>query len=118
MQPMSVALLEMFVLSKPYFDRQGLILAVDDGQPVGFAHAGFGPGPTGDSLSTDIGVICMLATQPHPDEEAVEAAGATLRELLAGPRRWSSVPVPLPALPVLLGTLWRLRSARHPDGRC
>jgi ribosomal protein S18 acetylase RimI-like enzyme len=72
MQPMSVALLEMFVFSKPYFDREGLIVAVEERRPIGFAHAGFGPSRAGDALSTDIGVICMLTTQPHPDEATIE----------------------------------------------
>ena len=43
MQPMTSALLEACVFSKPYFDREGLIIAVDDGRTVGFAHAAFGP---------------------------------------------------------------------------
>lgn len=73
MQPMSVALLEMFVLSKPYFDRHGLIVAVADRKPIGFAHAGFGPSRNGDSLSTDIGVTCLVATQPHEHEKMIEA---------------------------------------------
>ena len=66
MQPMSVTLLEMFALSKPYFDRQGLIVAVDEGRPIGFAHAGFGPNRTNDALSHDIGVICMLVAERIP----------------------------------------------------
>ena len=43
MQPMTAALLEELVLSKPYFDPQGLIVATDGNHPVGFAHAAFGP---------------------------------------------------------------------------
>ena len=43
MQPMSTAVFERFVLSKPTFDRQGLVVAVDEDKIVGFAHAGFGP---------------------------------------------------------------------------
>jgi hypothetical protein len=35
MQPMSVAILDRLILSKPYFDRQGLIVAVEDEQPIG-----------------------------------------------------------------------------------
>ena len=42
-QPLSVDLLEQYVFAKLYFDYQGLILACDDGEAVGFAHAGFGP---------------------------------------------------------------------------
>ncbi len=72
MQPLSVSLLEMFVLSKPYFDRNGLIVAVDDGRPVGFAHAGFGPNRTNDQLSTDVGVICLVVTEPHAEEAVLQ----------------------------------------------
>ena len=42
-QPMTSALLEACVFSKPYFDREGLLVAVDGARVVGFAHAGFGP---------------------------------------------------------------------------
>jgi GNAT superfamily N-acetyltransferase len=71
MQPISHLLLEMFVLSKPYFDREGLTVAVDDGQVIGFAHAGFGPNATGSELSTNIGLICLLAVRPHPQRPQI-----------------------------------------------
>ena len=35
--------LERFAYSKPFFDPDGLIVAVDGEQRVGFVHAGFGP---------------------------------------------------------------------------
>ena len=47
MQPMSIAVLERYVLSKPTFDPQGLIVATDEDKLVGFAHAGFGPDEQG-----------------------------------------------------------------------
>jgi GNAT superfamily N-acetyltransferase len=78
MQPISNLLLEMFVLSKPYFDRDGLIVAADEtGRAIGFAHGGFGPNADGSDMSTDIGLICMLVVQRH--EQRVEI----MRELLA-----------------------------------
>jgi hypothetical protein len=40
MQPMSAGLFERLVLSKPYFDRDGLILAVNDDRIVGFVCFG------------------------------------------------------------------------------
>ncbi len=40
---LSPALWELEVFSKPYFDRDGLILALRDDSPVGFVHAGFAP---------------------------------------------------------------------------
>jgi ribosomal protein S18 acetylase RimI-like enzyme len=59
-QPMSVDLFSSLVLSKPYFENDGLIVAEEDDAIVGFVHAGFGPTPARDDLSTDVGVICML----------------------------------------------------------
>lgn len=65
MQPMSAALLEQLVLSKPYFDREGLIVATDEDRAVGFVHAGFGPTDDEQNISTDFGVTCMLLVHPH-----------------------------------------------------
>jgi ribosomal protein S18 acetylase RimI-like enzyme len=56
--------LEHHVLAKPYFDRAGLMVAVEDGRPVGFAHAGFGPDAAGAALSTAAGVTCVLGVRP------------------------------------------------------
>ena len=71
MQPISNILLEMFVLSKPYFDRHGLIVAVDDDRVVGFAHAGFGPNGDRSRLSHDIGVLCVLIAANHPQRPEI-----------------------------------------------
>jgi ribosomal protein S18 acetylase RimI-like enzyme len=60
MQPMSSGLFEQLVFSKPYFDHDGLILALQDGHPIGFAHAGFGPNEAEDALSTDMGTTYLL----------------------------------------------------------
>jgi len=60
LQPITVDLLEQLVLAKLYFDYEGLILAWQDDQPVGFAHAGFGPNEQQDALSTDRGVVNMI----------------------------------------------------------
>jgi ribosomal protein S18 acetylase RimI-like enzyme len=78
---MSVALLDEYVLSKPYFDRHGLIVAVDDcvegePNPVGFVHGGFGPNERGDKLDAETGVIAMLMCHPLETRAEVE------RELL------------------------------------
>lgn len=68
MQPMSALLFERFVLSKPYFERDGLIVAAAaDGKLFGFAHAGFGPTADGQSLSRERGVTCLLMTRPEAD---------------------------------------------------
>jgi GNAT superfamily N-acetyltransferase len=60
MQPMSADLFEQFVLAKPYFDNQGLIVAVDDGRPIGFVHAAFGPTDAEAHVSHAFGVTCLL----------------------------------------------------------
>jgi len=61
---MSVELFEQLVLSRPYFENQGLIVALDDDRVVGFAHAGFGPTDNESSLSHRYGVICLLLLRP------------------------------------------------------
>ena len=69
----SVLLLDDFVLSKPYFDRKGLIIALDDNRPVGFVHAAFGPNDTLDDLDRRRGVIAMLMTVEHDDVDEIGA---------------------------------------------
>jgi hypothetical protein len=65
MQPMTAALLEELVFSKQFFEREGLIVALDGARPVGFVHAGFGSKENGADLDPTIGVIAMLMTIPH-----------------------------------------------------
>ncbi len=81
---MSAYLFERSVLSKPFFDRNGLIVAEHDGKRVGFVHAGFEPQTDGASLDERLGVICMLMVSPESDGEAtlaglMDAAEAYLR---------------------------------------
>lgn len=71
LQPVSPDLLEQLVFAKLYFDYDGLILAHDDGRPVGFAHAGFGPNETRSWISTETGVTCLILTHPDCDEDEV-----------------------------------------------
>ncbi len=59
-QPISTQVLEELVFSKPYFDNQGLILAIDDKTPVGFVHAGFGATDDEKHISHLFGATCML----------------------------------------------------------
>jgi len=73
----SPSLLEQHVFSKPYFDREGLLVAVENDRPIGFVHAGFGPLEDGSDLNRKTGVICLLMVTPRDDREAVA------RELLA-----------------------------------
>ena len=71
MQPMTAALLEAAVFSKPYFDRHGLIVALDDGRAVGFAHAAFGPTADRSALDTSRGTVLLVVVVPHPDADAI-----------------------------------------------
>jgi GNAT superfamily N-acetyltransferase len=72
-QPMTTSLLERMVFSKPYFDEDGLIVATDDDQPVGFGHAGFGPTEDESALDYEFGASIMIVVSPHPDEAAIGA---------------------------------------------
>jgi GNAT superfamily N-acetyltransferase len=72
-QSVSVDLLEQFVFSRLYFDRDGLQLAWDDDRPVGFAHAGFGPDETESRVVTDLGTTCLILTRPDCDQVEVAA---------------------------------------------
>jgi len=76
MQPMSMAVLERYVLSKPVFDRQGLIIAHEADKVVGFAHAGFGPSEDQNGLSMERGVTSLVMLRP-------EVESAVAGELLA-----------------------------------
>jgi ribosomal protein S18 acetylase RimI-like enzyme len=85
MQPISALLLEQFLFSKPYFDPAGLIVALEDGKRVGFAHAGFGPNEEGAALSFDMGTtyLLMLAggvNNPALADELLARCEAYLRE--------------------------------------
>jgi ribosomal protein S18 acetylase RimI-like enzyme len=56
---------EAYVLSKRYFDREGLFLAEENGSVIGCAHAGFGADESGQGLDTAQGVICMIMVMPQ-----------------------------------------------------
>lgn len=56
--------LENYVFAKSYFDRAGLIVAVEDGKHVGFAHAGFGPNEAQTALCMATGVVCAIGVRP------------------------------------------------------
>jgi ribosomal protein S18 acetylase RimI-like enzyme len=74
LQAMSAALFEELVLSKPYFDNAGLILALDDDAPVAFVHAGFGPSADGSTLSYERGVISMLIVRSEYRRQGIGQA--------------------------------------------
>jgi len=83
-QPMSAALWEQYILAKPYFDSQGLIVAADGARPIGFVHAGFGPTENGDQLDQSRGVICRLLVGPHEDRPVI------MEELLSAAEHYLS----------------------------
>jgi ribosomal protein S18 acetylase RimI-like enzyme len=85
MQPMSAGLFEQFVTSKQYFEPEGLIVAVREGAPVGFVHAGFGPSDDEMSLSFDLGATYLLMLRDDQRDaeladELLARAEAYLRE--------------------------------------
>jgi GNAT superfamily N-acetyltransferase len=71
MQTVSAGILEQFVFSKPYFDPEGLIVAVDDGTPVGYAHASFGPDESLSALDTSMGTTQILMLRPEHRNEGL-----------------------------------------------
>lgn len=75
---MTPQLLEKHVFSKPWFDREGLILACDGARPVGFVHAGFGADCEHRDLDCSQGTTCLLLVAPHEDRATIAA------ELMAG----------------------------------
>jgi ribosomal protein S18 acetylase RimI-like enzyme len=84
MQPMSPGVLERFVLSKPTFDRQGLIVACEGSKIIGFAHAGFGTSADHTTSSTDVGVICLVMTRSEADPDVAAALLARSEAYLRG----------------------------------
>lgn len=56
---------EVLIFSQPYFDPNGLIVAVEDDEVVGFALAGFGPNDELSGLDYAHGVICAVIVHPN-----------------------------------------------------
>ena len=79
-QPMSADLFGQLVLAKPYFDNAGLIVAEDDGEPVGFAHASFGPDDAERRVVTDLGVTCLVMVRANYQRQGVGAELLTRSE--------------------------------------
>jgi hypothetical protein len=93
-QNISLALFERLVLDKPFFDRQGLLVAEEQGHPIGFVQAGFGSAEDGSKLDPRRGAIFAFSVARHDNEGAIalqliaaaenylQAAGAV--EVVAG----------------------------------
>ena len=85
LRALDVNLLDELVFSKSYFDPHGLFIAVDDGRPVGFAHAGFGPAEDLSHLDERCGVVSMLVIEERIDKavlgvQLLQRCEAYLRE--------------------------------------
>lgn len=72
-QPVTAALLGDTVFAKPFFDRNGLIVAVEDDKPIGFVHAGFGPDEKRGTLDHSRGTTAMLLVMPREDRLEIGA---------------------------------------------
>jgi ribosomal protein S18 acetylase RimI-like enzyme len=68
-------MLEAFVFSKPYFDREGLLIAEENGHVIGFAHAGFGPNESQTDISTEVGTTCLIMVAPDRAGDRALTAG-------------------------------------------
>ena len=76
-RPLSAHEFESHVVGRLGFDAAGLIVAVSEGNLVGFVHAGFGPDSENSppmAFTHDMGTIAMLVTLPGQDEEAIATA--------------------------------------------
>lgn len=73
LEPMTAALLETSVFSKPYFEREGLVVAEDAGRVVGFAHAAFGPNADQTAIDTAAGSTLLVVVVPETDQATVGA---------------------------------------------
>ena len=83
MQPMTSGVLERFVLSKPYFRRENLILAEDEQGISGFVHCGQGPNEAESDLNPELGIISMLMVSPiYADAELPAALLSAAEEQL------------------------------------
>jgi len=68
-----VNIFEQFVLAKPYFEPEGLILACQGDRVLGFAHAALGANDTEDSIGADLGTTALLIVRPDCDVSEVAA---------------------------------------------
>lgn len=64
-------ILENHVYSKPYFHPEGLIVATNEGEVVGFVHGGFGPAPDGNAIDTRRAIASLLAVKPAHQRQGI-----------------------------------------------
>jgi len=91
------------VAGKAYFDLDGLILAMDDGRPVAFAHAGF---KSADWVIPDLrtGTVSMLAVEDGQLDAGVQVLAAAVRYLLRrGAKQVQAFTIDFPNTPFYIG---------------
>jgi ribosomal protein S18 acetylase RimI-like enzyme len=74
-RPLTPHEFDELVVGKLHFDAEGLILAEEGDDLVGFVHAGFGPDTTGGlthRLDRELGTVAMLVVDPRRDDPALE----------------------------------------------
>lgn len=70
-QTMFLTQMETCVLSKPFFDPAGLIVATNGESLLGYVHCGFAPNKDRSDLDHERGIICLLLTVDGPQQEEV-----------------------------------------------
>jgi ribosomal protein S18 acetylase RimI-like enzyme len=63
--------LEYFFFSKPYFDPNSLLIALEEERIVGFAWCGFGPDETESALDCRHGIVCLLGVLPSHRRQGI-----------------------------------------------
>ncbi len=76
-QKLTITLLEQHILSKPYFDPHGLIVAHEFDRVVGFVHVGSAPCGQPGELNRQTGIVSLVMVAPRVD--AGEIAARLLR---------------------------------------
>lgn len=69
----SHSMVDDLILAKPYFDRDGLLLAWDGEEAIGFIQTGFGPTQDRCDWDSSCGVISQLRVVEHPEQAEVAA---------------------------------------------
>ncbi len=57
--------------AQPYFESEGLILALDDDKVVGMVHAGFGRNESETGLMLESGVVCVVLVHPKYRKQGI-----------------------------------------------
>ena len=63
--------LERHVFAKPYFDREGVSIALEGDKIIGFAHAGFSPQESLAELDYQTGIVSQLRLAPSVSDGSV-----------------------------------------------